>query len=199
MLKNLLQPYSKDDKISLLIRHSDRYDISDGGEGHNVLLNDVGKTNAINFGKNLSAYKLNKIITTSVERCIQTAEYIVKGYGHSVEIEPSNTFGGLHISDWQAANTFLSEEGYPEWYRRIVNDISSPGIQTSIQYNKLMTNFLTENTIEKGLTIFVSHDFLIAYYHYTLDKTIYSWDSWVKYLSGLILQNGKYVAGFQNN
>jgi broad specificity phosphatase PhoE len=199
MIYKLLQQSSEEDKISLLIRHSDRYDIPNGSEGRDVPLNKNGKLNAMKFGEKISAYKLNKIITTPLDRCRQTAECIAKGYGQAIEIEPSNTFGGLHLSDWKKANEFLSKEGYPEWYKRIINDVSVEGIQSAVQYNKLMTGFLTENTTENGLTIFVSHDFLIAYYHYSLDKTIYSWDNWVKYLSGLILKDGKYVAGFQNN
>lgn len=199
MIQEELQKFSKEDRISLLIRHSDRYEIPDGGEGRSILLTDTGKRNAIKFGENLSAFKVNKIITTPVERCIQTAECIVDGYGQKVVIEPSNVLGGLHVKDWKIANDFLSSEGYNEWYRRIINEIPTPGINTAIQYKKLMTNFINENTREKGLTIFVSHDFLIAFYHYSLDKTIYTWENWVNYLSGLILNNGQYVVGFQNN
>jgi broad specificity phosphatase PhoE len=194
MIDKILQQFSKEEKVSLLIRHSDRYDIPNDGKGLDVLLNETGKANAIKFGEKLSDCKLNKIITTPVKRCIQTAECIAKGYGQTVEVEPSNTFGRLHISNWEKASAFLSKEGYSEWYHRIINDISVEGIQTAAQYNKLMTSFLTENTTENGLTIFVSHDFLIAYYHYTIDKTIYSRENWVKYLHGLILINGKYCA-----
>lgn len=120
--------------------------LQSGEKGRSILLTDAGKRNAIKFGENLSAFKVNKIITTPVERCIQTAECIVDGYGQKVVIEPSNVFGGLHVKDWKIAN-----------------------------------------------------DFLIAFYHYSLDKTIYTWENWVNYLSGLILNNGQYVVGFQNN
>ncbi|MDR0613599.1 MAG: histidine phosphatase family protein [Dysgonamonadaceae bacterium] len=107
MIQEELQKFSKEDRISLLIRHSDRYEIPDGDEGRSILLTDTGKRNAIKFGENLSAFKVNKIITTPVERCIQTAECIVDGYGQKVVIEPSNVFGGLHVNDWKIANDFL--------------------------------------------------------------------------------------------
>jgi len=154
----------------------------------------------VNLGKNPIKYNINKIITTSVERCIQTAEYIAQGYGKPIEITPSKRLGGLHMENRKFASDFLNKNGYEEWYRRIVNDISTPGICDSVHYKELMTSFLVENTNKNGLTIFVSHDFLIAFYHYALNKTIYTMCSdWVNYLSGLILKNGQYVARFQNN
>jgi len=201
-LEHLLQPYSRNDKISLLIRHSNRHNIQRGTDGIDVLLTEQGKINASKLGENLSKYSINKIITTSVERCIETAKYIAKGYGKNIEIIPSDTFGGLHITDWKLANDFFNTRGYDNWYQNIITDTPTPGICNSAQYKNLMTNFLVKNTDNAGITIFVSHDFLIAYYHYTLNRTNYTmFSNWINYLSGLIFKNGQteYVARFQNN
>jgi broad specificity phosphatase PhoE len=202
VLEKLLQSYSETDKISLLIRHSDRYGIPSGTDGTSVLLTEQGKMNASHLGEKLLTYRINRIITTPVQRCIETAEYIVKGYGKDIEISFSSTFGGLHITDWQLANGFLNTHGYEEWYRNIITNTPTQGISDSNRYKKLMTDFLIENTNSAGITIFVSHDFLIAFYHYALNKTIYTmFSDWVNYLSGLIFKNGQteYVARFQNN
>jgi broad specificity phosphatase PhoE len=202
MLEKLLQTCSENDKISLLIRHSNRYDIQSGTDGTDVLLTEQGKINASHLGKNCQGYRINKIITTPVKRCIETAEYIASGYGKNIEISSSNIFGGLHITDWQLANEFLNIHGYEEWYRNIIANVTTPGIYDSNQYKELMTNFLVENTNSLGITIFVSHDFLVAFYHYALNKTIYTmYSDWVDYLSGLFFKNGhtEYVARFQNN
>ena len=199
-IEQLLQLYSENDKISLLIRHADRFDIPAGGEDKGILLTDKGITNAIQFGKKLSNYQINKIITTPMERCIQTAEYIAIGYGKEIKIEPSKTFGGLHIKDWQLAGEWLNKNGYEEWYRNITNDISTLGIHDAIQYKELMTNFLVENTKALDYTIFISHDFLIAFYQYAVNKTTYTmFSDWVNYLSGLILRNGYFVDRFKND
>jgi broad specificity phosphatase PhoE len=201
-LETLLQPYSENDKISLLIRHSNRYDIQSDTNGIDVLLTEEGKINASHLGEKLSKYRINKIITTPVKRCIETAEYIAKGYGKNIQITPSDTFGSLHITNWQLANEFFNTRGYEKWYRNIVADTPTQGICNSNQYKQLMTNFIVENTDSTGITIFVSHDFLIAFYHYALNRTIYTmFSDWVNYLSGLIFKNGQteYVARFQNN
>jgi len=202
MLETLLQPYSENDKISLLIRHSNRYDIQRGTDGMKALLTEQGKTNASLFGEKLSKYRINKIITTSVERCIETAEYIVKGYGKNIEITPSDTFGGLHVTDRQLANDFINTHGYDEWYRNILADIPTPGICGTDRYKELMTDFFVKNTDNPGTTIFISHDFLIAFYHYALNRTVYTmFSDWVSYLSGLVFKNGQaeYAVRFQNN
>jgi broad specificity phosphatase PhoE len=199
-IEQLLQLYSENGKISLLIRHADRFDIPAGTEDKGILLTDKGITNAIQFGRRLSDCQINKIITTPVKRCIQTAEYIASGYGKEIKIEPSKTFGGLHIRDWQIAGEWLKKNGYEEWYRNIINGLSAPGIYDAGQYKESMTNFLVENTKTSGLTIFISHDFLIAFYQYAVNKITYTmFTDWVNYLSGLILKNGNYVDRFQND
>jgi hypothetical protein len=83
-------------------------------------------------------------------------------------------------------------EGFDELYYRITHNIDIPGIAITEQFNEKMTDFLTENTKENGITIFVTHDLLIAHYHFSINGKIYPKDDWVKYLGGLILKNGKY-------
>lgn len=79
-----------------------------------------------------------------------------------------------------------------ETYNQFVQEKDIPGLTEMKEFNVLMSNFLRENTRETGLTIFVTHDMLIAFLHYSINKTIYNKGNWVKYLSGLLLKNGKY-------
>ncbi|GHT62971.1 phosphoglycerate mutase [Bacteroidia bacterium] len=189
-----IKKYSENDKISLLIRHADRDKIPAGEFGNDVLLNEKGEERALSFGKSLSELKINKIFTSPVQRCVQTAEYITKGYGKSLEITQSHELGdpGLHISDDQVAGKFFLTEGFDELYYRITHNIDIPGISVTKEFNTNMTDFLTENSKENGLTIFVTHDLLVAHYHFSINGKIYPKDDWVKYLGGLILKNGKY-------
>ncbi|GHU55913.1 hypothetical protein FACS189411_05320 [Bacteroidia bacterium] len=158
------------------------------------MLNESGKANALKFGEALSDLKINKIMTSPIGRCVQTAEFIAKGYGHAIDIIETKALGapGLHITDEEIAGKFFMEQGFEELYRRITNDIPISGIPDAKQFNQLMTDFLIENTKDNGLTIFVTHDLLIAFYHYSINKTVYTRDNWVKYLGGLLLKNGRY-------
>jgi broad specificity phosphatase PhoE len=194
MLEQIKKQYSENDKISLLIRHADRDKIPAGEFGNDVLLNEIGKERALNFGKSLSGLKINRIFTSPVQRCVQTAEYIAKGYSKPLEIIESTKLGnpGLHISDDQVAGKFFLTEGFDELYYRITHNIEIPGIAVTKQFNEKMTDFLIENTKEEGITVFVTHDLLIAHYHFSINGKIYTKDDWVKYLGGLILKNGRY-------
>lgn len=194
MIKETLKHYSASDKLSLLIRHSDRDKIPRGTFGNEILLNEKGKQNSLKFGESIAGLRLNKILTSPIKRCIQTAELIAKGYGKEIEIIETKALGdpGLHITDEKTAGQFFLHYGFDEMYNRFVNEIEIPGVLNASEFNRSFTNHLVENTTENGLTIFVTHDMLIAFYHYSLNKSIYKKENWIKYLSGLLLKNGKY-------
>lgn len=180
------------EKISLLLRHSDRDEIPQGTFGNEILLNEKGIQNAINFGKNLSEKKINKIFTSPVGRCVQTAEYIIKGYEKSVDIIKTTALGapGLHISDEKLAGDFFLEYGFDEIYKRFMKGEKIPGIPKIAELNHRITTFIKENTAQNGKTLFISHDMLIVFYHYSINKVVYTKDNWVNYMTGLTFKNG---------
>jgi broad specificity phosphatase PhoE len=180
------------EKISLLLRHSDREDIPIGSFGNEILLNDKGIQNAISFGESLAEKKVNRIFTSPVERCVQTAEYITKGYGNSVEIVETVALGapGLHISDEKIAGEFFLEHGFDEMYNRFMQGKEIPGIPSETELNHRITTFLKENTTQNGRTLFITHDMLIVFYHFSINKKVYTKDSWVNYMTGLTFKNG---------
>ncbi len=194
MIKETIQHYTENTKLSLLIRHGDRDKIPEGSFGNEILLNEKGKQNSFIFGESLAKLNVNKILTSPVGRCVQTAEQIAKGYGKDIEIIETTSLGapGLHIHDEKIAGEFYLKHGFDEIYQRFLREIKIPGIPTVSEVNESITKFLIENTNQNGLTIFVTHDMLIAFYHYSLNKSRYTKENWIKYLSGLLLKDGKY-------
>ena len=195
-MKNLAAIYTDNDAISLLIRHSERYDHSDMKD---LRLTEQGISKAVELGGRLSNYKINRIITTKVSRCTETAECIEKGYGRNIEIKSSKDFGRLYYTDRDTAKAFLEKQGYKshELYKRMISEIDTPGISSIESYKKSMDDFIIDNTNNNGITIFVSHDMNIAYYQFCINKTKYERFTDVKYLCGMLLCNGKYVSDFQ--
>lgn len=185
------------DKIALLLRHADRDNIPEGTFGNEVQLNEKGKHNALLYGASLVDVKVNRIFTSPIERCVQTAEYITKGYGKSVEIIETTALGapGLHISDERIAGEFFLEYGFDEMYRRFIKGIEIPGIPSLKELNQRITHFLNENTTKNGKTLFITHDMLIVFYHYSINGRIYSKDNWVDYMTGLTFKNGRIDEG----
>jgi len=181
------------EKISLLLRHADRDDIPQGSFGNEILLNEKGKQNAQRFGEKLSERKINRIFTSPVGRCVQTAEYITKGYGSSIEIIETTSLGapGLHISDEKIAGKFFLQHGFDEMYKRFMQGEKIPGIPNINELNFRITNFINENSTQNGMTIFITHDMLIAFYHFSINKKVYTKDNWINYLTGLTFRNNE--------
>lgn len=184
-----LKNHPADSKLAMLIRHADRERIPDGEFGNEIPINEEGKMNAIALGEKLQGQHVNRIFTSPIHRCIQTAEQIIIGYNQKLEITISKSLGdpGLHIEDELVAGEFYLKHGFDELYKRFIERENIPGVTSPSNYHAAMTKFLKENTTEPGLTIFVTHDSLIAFYDFCLRGTVYTKENWVKYLSGLIL------------
>ena len=139
----------------------------------------------------MRGFPVRRIFTSPIPRCVQTAEIISEGFESKLEIISSKCLGdpGLHVNDEIVAGEFYLKYGFDEMYKRFINDQSIPGVPNSETFSALMTDFINSNTMESGLTIFVTHDSLIAFYDYCLRKHIYTKNNWVKYLAGIILKN----------
>ena len=185
-----LKKYPVGSKIAMLIRHADREPIPEGQFGNEILINEAGKKNALEFGAKLKGHHINKILSSPIQRCVQTAEHISLGYGRELEITITKSLGdpGLHVSDEELAGEFYLKYGFDEYHRRFVAGEEMPGVITPKAYHSAMDRFIKENASESGLTIFVTHDSLIAFYDFCLTGRIYTKENWVKYLSGLVLK-----------
>lgn len=181
------------EKISLLLRHADRDNIPQGSFGNEVLLNEKGKQNAQSFGEQLIERKISRIFTSPVGRCVQTAEFITKGYGSSIEIIETTALGapGLHIKDENIAGEFYLQYGFDEMYKRFMKGEEIPGMANVDELNYGITNFIKQNSIENETTVFITHDMLIAFYHFSINKKVYSKDNWINYMTGLTFINGQ--------
>ncbi len=181
------------EKISLLLRHADRDDIPQGSFGNEILLNEKGKQNAQSFGEKLAERKINRIFTSPVGRCVQTAEFMTKGYGRSIEIIETTALGapGLHITDEKIAGKFFVQHGFDEMYKRFLHGIEIPGVPNINELNNRITKFINENSTENGTTIFITHDMLIAFYHFSINQKVYTKDNWINYMTGLTFINGR--------
>jgi hypothetical protein len=186
-----LNTHSPDSKLAMLIRHADREAIPKGTFGNEIPINEKGKQNAMRLGEKLRGTSINKILSSPIPRCIQTGEFIAKGYGKEIQITTTKCLGdpGLHITDDAIAGEFYLKHGFFEMQRRFMVNDPIPGMPDPATYFNSMSAFLKENTTEKGITIFVTHDAVIALYHYCLSKRIYSKEDWVDYLSGIIIKH----------
>ena len=111
-------------KTALIIRHGDRELIPTGEIGNEIPINELGRRNAVDFGGCIKNFHVNKIYTSPISRCVQTAESILEGLEKNINVLTTKCLGdpGLHINDEVVAGKFYLENGFDEMYKRFCNN-----------------------------------------------------------------------------
>ena len=187
IIEQLKKTHSK--KLALILRHSDRYEIKKSEFGNDVLLNAQGIEKAKIFGKELRNYKINKIYTSPIERCVQTAENIVIGYKKQIEIIKTEALGdpGIHVSDANLLGQYYFEYGFWKIFENFKNNIPVDGLYFKKQVKEKFDAFLLEKMQKDGLTLFITHDWQVAFYAYAKQINEFTKNNWINYLEGLII------------
>jgi len=179
------------DRIAMIIRHSDRDLIPEGSFGDDLSINKEGIERAKHFGTQLKDLNVNAIYTSPILRCVQTAECIKEGLERPVEIHQANELGdpGLHIADAELAGVLFPKYGVDGIYYRFIKGDSLPGFATREQLSKSMSNFISTHTAESGVTLFITHDIVVALYQYCEEGRVYEpYHDWIDYLDGLCVK-----------
>lgn len=147
--------------MNYLIRHAEKTDSS-----VHARLSNQGKYDSIEYGRKLSEsddLHINKIITSPIERCTETAELISVGLGYSVPIIKARELGdpGVYISDDKKAMDIFNKYSLLEIMNMQLarktllgfHDIDS----SSDRLRKFFNSF-------KNNTLFISHDAIIIPY-----------------------------------
>lgn len=181
---------SSEEKLAVIIRHADRDKIPQGSFGNDVLINQKGIGHSILFGQKLKDRKINRIYSSPIPRCVETGKFISEGYGKEFIIHESKALGapGLHITDDQEAGKYYLGNGIDGMYHDFINNKPIPGVTSVSQYKDSMTEFLLDHTTEKGITLFITHDILIAFYHYALFGRVFTKPDWIGFLTGIIIK-----------
>ncbi len=176
-------------KIALLLRHSEREAIPKGELGDDVNITPYGIKLANNFGIQLQKFNVNKIFTSPVKRCIQTANQIAFGYQKKIEITETQILGSpsAYINDIEKATEHFLKSSVFENYMALCNGKKLSGFCTLNEGSEILDNFINQNKRDDSLTLFISHDIIILYYIYYKTKTIYTRENWLDFLDGTII------------
>lgn len=179
-------------RLAILIRHGERQAIPAGTFGNEVTLTQNGITESIRLGEELSRFNIGRIYTSPIDRCVQTAESIKKGLEkvhHTAEIVCDDLLGnpGFHIADANLAGKAYLKYGCIGVYEHFSRGENIEGLASIDALKGRAKQWLEEKTVEKGVTLFVTHDALIA--HFALANGLYSYsaENWVDFLDGIIL------------
>lgn len=188
LIKNIkaVRPYN----VGLMLRHADRDIIPHGSFGNEVLLNHKGIERSISFGEELKTIPVTRIYTSPVPRCVETSEYIVKGYGSKIDIIETNALGdpGLHIENAEIAGEYFLKYGFHDILDNYIKGKIIPGMPAHDVFKKRINDFIETNLSVEGLTLFITHDSLVAMYEFINNGIHYTKENWVKYLKGPIIK-----------
>lgn len=175
----------------MFIRHGDRNKIPDGEFGNDVELNETGWSSSQALGTLLKNHQVNKIYTSPIIRCVQTAKSISSGIGKDIPIEYSAFLGhpGAFVYDGHAAGQTYLRLGFRRFYHDLLNGVPLDGNLPVTEGSEILTNFFKSTSAAPGLNIHVSHDMIVALYAFgTFRKTFMPDVNWVRYLEGVIFQ-----------
>jgi len=181
---------------SIFIRHGDRDKIPEGEFGNEIELNQKGFQRSLEYGKSMKAKKINKIFTSPVKRCIQTAESIREGLAKNVAIEVSTLLGdpGAFVKDGKLAGESYLRLGFSSCYESILNHKPVQGNRDISDGASILSRFFLDNAKADGLNIYVSHDMIVALYAFETFRRKYTLGSdWVPYLGGLTIKHNSSI------
>ena len=177
-------------QIALIIRHAERDAIKDGEFGNEVSLTTQGMHDARKLGKLLTSYKVNRIYTSPLRRCVQTALCIKNGLGEDIDVVLTNQLGdpGFHIQDAELAGETCLKDGIKKIYEDFVKGKTPSGWATADSLRTTAFDFIRSKTTEKGLTLFITHDCLIAHFAFANGIKTYDYDNnWCSFLDGVMV------------
>ncbi|MBU8849097.1 MAG: histidine phosphatase family protein [Desulfobacterales bacterium] len=157
-------------KISVLIRHSDRFFTEDPKLEPFMGLTDDGKKFAVDFGAAIQSSLLPKFTSSFLGRCIETAFLIDKGYtnknNRAVDHNCTNdTLAPFYVKDVPKAILRIKEEGNKKFLRSwFDNRIDESIMENPERTSALLSEFMIEqikNLKENQIAVCVSHDWNI--------------------------------------
>jgi hypothetical protein len=198
-------------KISVLIRHSDRFYAKDPKQEPFMGLTDQGKDCAFEFGLKLRSNRVPKLCSSFIGRCIETSYLIEKGFSKKNQITLDHNYlsdmlGPLFVKDVEKAIVLLQKlDNDPflrEWFdKRIDESIMENPEKTSDNLCKFMVDQV-KNLKENQISLCISHDWCIFPIKEFKMNLKHETSGDVGYLDGLVFfekENNYYITNYQTD
>jgi hypothetical protein len=157
-------------KISVIIRHSDRLFSTEPKPEPFMGLTDIGKNFAFDFGSQLRPNPVPKLCSSFIGRCIETAYLIDKGFTKQNNLSLGHNFladvlGPLYIKDVEKVIKLFKKQGsnifLRNWFdKRIDDSIIEDPEKTSDNLCKFMLEQI-KSLEENQIALCISHDWSI--------------------------------------
>ena len=198
-------------KISVLIRHSDRFFSEDARLEPYMGLTDAGKDFAFDFGAGLQPTQMPKLCSSFLGRCVETAFLIDKGFtkknNQALDHNCMNAMlSPFYVKDIGKAVPLIEKQGNQTFLRNwFDNRFDESIMENPEKTSDILSEFMKEqikNLKENQIAVCVSHDwniyplkeFKLGLKHESAGQ--------VGYLDGLVFfekENQYYITNYQIN
>lgn len=179
-------------KKLILVRHAERPEIRGNEAGLDVLLTEQGKQDTQLFARRLQG-NIVSIKTSSIGRCVQTAEIIAAETGYSLdEIKHCKLLGnpGFIIASGSLAWKQWQEKGHSAVNEHLLSATQSlPGFVDFTEALNTFTQAIIDafQTSSNGTHIWVTHDTMLATLASRTSKVPLSLSEWPNFLGHVII------------
>lgn len=169
-----LSRFSAHDKINVMIRHSERFEIMTLRDNLEAPLTDNGKKMAYLFGTKLPKNRITRFFHSPVDRCRETAVCICHGFqdsgGHGSVVGIVNELFDIDVDGGYFYKNFQKYPNEAFLYRWSAGLFPSDSIMAFIDFSKKAALAIQKESEQKtGITgsaescmdFFVSHDLMI--------------------------------------
>ena len=187
----LLDRVPEGSAAALVLRHAEREEIPPGTFGNDVPLTDRGRRAAYHLGKGLSHRPAGIVKTSPLPRCVQTAEAIISGSSWQTGSMPDTLLGdpGPFVIDAGLAGSRILEIGIPAVVAQQLSSSEPPdGMRSTSEGVQLVLHSVADALCAQGgISVFVTHDAVLAVLVGTLYGRPVDGFRWPDYLDALVL------------
>jgi hypothetical protein len=140
--------------MNYFLRHGEKVDNSP-----NSPLTEQGKIDSQELGKQfkLENIQINHIISSPISRCVQTAQYFLKGYNKNIHIEKSTLWGNPGVFVIKDTDIFKTHT-----VLEVINMQLSKNAPKEFRDIEKGVELLDDNIKNNQNTLFISHDVIIT-------------------------------------
>lgn len=176
------------------MRHAEKNIAKDFKDDSSQLLTLSGKEQAGDIGVYIKeqSLRIDQVLSSPIERCIETAKCIVAEFDGQYEIKIANELvcdgRGVFVTDSQAADKNFVDTDPLEVLVKLQQGCEYPGMASPNDgANKLLSALMEEFSTSNTHTLCISHDSILALFCNSLTNTIIDENNWFGYLEGIVL------------
>jgi broad specificity phosphatase PhoE len=195
--------------MAVVIRHSERNPIPDGVHDIVTPINKRGEAIATELGAQFSLFDTLEMISSPVERCLQTGRAILVGFQKQATVRTSNLLGepGPFVFDCEVAKDHFINMTCKTVVESQIAGQELAGIRPIAEGSKMLKDFIVSELQKNkigNLLVFITHDAILApfIFQYTGEK--FNHEHWIDYIDGIafiaekkeiqIIRNGRKYA-----